>query len=87
MKKILFIIVPILLAIFIFVVIFIVANKTTNKGALQVTSSPISKVYVDGKLIGQTPLCKCEVNDMITTGIHSVRLVSLQGNLEPFEER
>jgi hypothetical protein len=87
MKKILFIIVPILLAIFIFVVIFIVANKTTNKGALQVTSSPISKVYVDGKLIGQTPLCKCEVNDMITTGIHSVRLVSLQGNLEPFEEK
>jgi hypothetical protein len=71
----------------VFVVIFIVANKTTNKGALQVTSSPISKVYVDGKLIGQTPLCKCEVNDMITTGIHSVRLVSLQGNLEPFEEK
>lgn len=87
MKKILFIIVPILLAIAIFIVIFLVVNKNTGKGALQVTSAPISKVYLDNKLIGQTPLCKCEVNDMITAGIHTVRLVPLQGNLEAFEEK
>ncbi len=87
MKKILFIIVPILLAIFIFVIIFIVVNKSSAKGALQITSTPISKVYVDGKLIGQTPLCKCEVNDMITVGTHTVRLVPTQGNLEAFEEK
>ncbi len=87
MKKILFILVPILLAIVIFVVIFLVVNKNTGKGALQITSSPISKVYLDNKLIGQTPLCKCEVNDMITAGIHSLRLVPLQGNLEAFEEK
>lgn len=87
MKKILFIIAPILLAIAIFVVIFLVISKNTGKGALQVTSSPISKVYLDNKLIGQTPLCKCEVNDTIAAGIHSVRLVPLQGNLEAFEEK
>ena len=87
MKKILFIITPILLAIAIFVVIFVVVNKNTGKGALQVTSAPISKVYLDNKLIGQTPLCKCEVNDMITAGIHSVRIVPLQGDLEAFEEK
>ena len=87
MKKILFIIIPILLAIAIFVVIFIVVNKNTGKGALQVTSSPISKVYLDNKLIGQTPFCKCEVNDMIITGTHSLRLVPLQAGLEAFEEK
>jgi len=87
MKKILFIITPILLAIVIFVVIFIVVNKNTGKGALQVTSFPISKVYLDNRLIGQTPLRKFEVNDMITAGIHSVRLVPLQGDLEAFEEK
>ena len=87
MKKILFIITPILLAIAIFVVIFIVVNKNTGKGALQVTSAPISKVYLDNKLIGQTPLCKCEVNDMIAAGVHSVRLVPVQGDLEAFEEK
>jgi hypothetical protein len=87
MKKILFIITPIFLAIAIFVVIFIVVNMNISKGALQVTSAPISKVYLDNKLIGQSPLCKCEVNDMIIAGIHSVRLVPLQGDLEPFEEK
>jgi hypothetical protein len=87
MKKILFIITPILLAIAIFVIIFIIVTKNTSKGALQVTSGPISKVYLDNKLVGQTPLCKCEVNDMIAAGIHSVRLVPLEGNLEPFEEK
>lgn len=87
MKKILFIIVPIILAIAIFVVIFIVVNKNTGKGALQVTSIPISKVYLDNKLIGQTPLCKCEVNDMIAVGTHTVRLVPTEGNLEAFEEK
>ncbi|MCL6096781.1 MAG: SH3 domain-containing protein [Patescibacteria group bacterium] len=87
MKKILFIIVPILLAIFIFVIIFVVVNKTSGKGALQVTSTPVSKVYVDSKFIGQTPLCKCEVNDMITVGTHTVRLVPTQGDLEAFEEK
>lgn len=74
MKKILFIITPILLAIAIFVLIFIVVNKNTSKGALQVTSAPISKVYLDNKLIGQSPLCKCEVNDMIIAGVHSVMI-------------
>lgn len=87
MKKILFIIIPILLAIAIFVIIFIVVNKNTGKGALQVTSFPISKVYLDNKLIGQTPFCKCEVNDMIITGTHSLRLVPLQTGLEAFEEK
>ncbi|MCL5435224.1 MAG: SH3 domain-containing protein [Patescibacteria group bacterium] len=87
MKKILFIIVPILLAIFIFIIIFVVVNKTSGKGALQVTSTPVSKVYVDSKFIGQTPLCKCEVNDMITVGTHTVRLIPTQGDLEAFEEK
>jgi hypothetical protein len=86
MKKILFIIVPVLLAIAIFVVIFIVVNKDTGKGALQVTSFPLSKVYLDNKFIGQTPFCKCEVNDMIITGTHSLRLVP-QGGFEAFEEK
>jgi hypothetical protein len=87
MKKILFIITPILLAIVIFVVIFIIVNKNTGKGALQITSVPASKVYLDGKLVGQTPFSRREVNDMIITGTHTVRLVPLQGDLEAFEEK
>ncbi len=87
MKKLLFILVPIFLAIIIFVVIFIFVNKNSGTGALQVTSAPVSKVYIDGKLIGQTPICKCQANDMISSGVHSLRLVPTQGNFDPFEEK
>ena len=87
MKKILFIIVPIFLAIAIFAVIFIFINQDSGKGALQVTSNPISKVYADGKLIGQTPLCRCQADEMLSAGVHTIRMVPIQGNLEPFEEK
>lgn len=87
MKKTLFVIVLIILAIAIFVVIFILVNQNSSKGALQVTSFPISKVYLDGKFIGQSPLCKCEVNDMLRIGVHTVRLVPIEGNFDAFEEK
>lgn len=87
MRKLLFILVPIFLAILIFAVIFVFVNKNSGTGALQVTSAPISKVYIDGKLVGQTPLCKCQANDMVSSGVHSLRLVPTEGNFDPFEEK
>lgn len=87
MRKLLFILVPIFLAILIFAVIFVFVNKNSGTGALQVTSAPISKVYIDGKLVGQTPLCKCQASDMVSSGVHSLRLVPTQGNFDPFEEK
>lgn len=87
MRKLLFILVPIFLAILIFAVIFVFVNKNSGTGALQVTSAPISKVYIDGKLVGQTPLCKCQASDMVSSGVHSLRLVPTEGNFDPFEEK
>jgi Bacterial SH3 domain/PEGA domain len=87
MRKLLFIFVPIILAVAIFAVIFLLITRNSATGALQVTSAPISKVYIDGKLIGQTPLCKCQQNDMISSGSHDLRLVPTEGNFDPFEEK
>lgn len=87
MKRLLFIVVPIILAILIFILIFFIINRNTGQGALQVTSKPISKVYLDGKFIGQSPFCKCQGNDMVQAGAHTIRLVPVQGNLEAFEEK
>lgn len=87
MKKLLFIFVPILLAFIIFIIIFILVNQSSSKGALQVTSLPTTKVYLDGKFIGQSPLCKCEANDMLRIGAHTVRLVPIEGNFDAFEEK
>lgn len=60
---------------------------TPQKGALQVTSVPESKVYLNDKYLGQTPLCKCEATDMLETGEYTVRLTPVDKNLTEFQEK
>lgn len=77
MRKILIVLaVLLLLALFAFSVQFFIL-KASGKGALQVTSTPKSNVYLNSTLIGQTPLCKCDPADMIASGEYSVRLVPI----------
>jgi hypothetical protein len=87
MRKFLLIVIPPLIAILIFITVTIVLNKESNKGGLQVTSVPKSKVYIDGKLIGETPLCKCDQNNMITTGEYTLKLVPSQKDFSNFESK
>ncbi len=63
---------------------FILNNK---KGALQVTASPASKVYLNDTYLGQTPLCKCEAADMIPVGDYTIRLVPADTSLREFQEK
>lgn len=87
MKKIIFVILCFLIALLIFVLIVFLLGKRPEKGALQITSSPNSKVYINDKLIGQTPLCQCEGNKMLGVGDYTIRLVPISGNFEPFQRR
>ncbi len=48
--------------------------KTSGKGALQVTANVKSTVFLDGKQIGATQLCKCNQNDTIKTGEYEIRV-------------
>ncbi len=88
MKRLLFFIIP----AFILAVILILSYqffflKKNVKGALQVTSNPRTKVYLDEKLIGQTPLCKCEAADMLGVGSYTLRLVPLDPALSEYQEK
>lgn len=87
MKKLLFILAPFVIVVLIFsgVIFFLSQNK--GKGALQVTSIPAAKVYLNGRLLGQTPLCACDLKTMIAAGDYTVKLVPTEGNLQPFEQR
>lgn len=87
MKKLLLILFPLIVALAAFLVVVLILNKNPGKGALQVTANPVSDVYLDGKLIGKTPLCKCEASDMIATGEHTVKVVPAQDDLSAFEEK
>lgn len=58
-----------------------------EKGALQVTSLPPSDVYLEGELIGKTPFCKCEGNNMLPRGEYIIRLIPKDSSLEFIEEK
>lgn len=87
MRKVLFVLIPIIIALIVFFILILIVNRQPDKGALQVTSAPVSEVYLDGKLIGKTPLCKCDLPNFIKTGDYTVRLIPLQGDSSPFEQK
>ncbi|MBI2442909.1 MAG: PEGA domain-containing protein [Candidatus Levybacteria bacterium] len=67
-----------------------------EKGALQVTASPQSKVYLGGEYLGTTPLCRCPRSDsvdmqnaqeMLPVGEYTVRLVPESGSFPEFQEK
>ena len=85
MKKVLLFLAPLLIAIIIFFGILFFLDRKTGKGALQVTSVPQSKVYLDNKLLGTTPFCACDLAQMILVGDYAIKLVPIVGNFRPFE--
>lgn len=87
MKKILLILFPLVLAIAVFASLVYFLNKDSGKGALQVTSQPKSNVFLDGKLLGTTPLCKCQPDEMLPVGKYTIRVEPQEGNLVAFEEK
>ncbi len=87
MKKILLLVAPLLIATLIFFGILFFFDRKNGKGALQVTSVPNSKVYLNNKLMGTTPFCACEAPQTLTTGDYTVKLVPVEGNFGEFEEK
>lgn len=75
MKRFLLFMFPLVIAGVAFgVFLFFLTKNGINKGALQVTSTPKSKVYLNGVLLGETPMCKCDINAMLPTGDYTIRL-------------
>ena len=87
MRRALYILIPFLIAVLIFAIVILFLARTRDKGALQVTSVPPSSVYLNNKLIGQTPLYKYELKDLIEVGNYTIKLIPLQGDFPPFEQK
>ena len=75
MRKILFFLSPLILAIIALFAIYFFFLKDEGKGALQATSEPKSNVFLNGKLIGQTPLCLCEANSMLSVSDYNLKII------------
>jgi len=87
MKKVFFIIAPFVIVVLIFSAVIFFLSQNKGKGALQITSVPAARVYLNGRSLGQTPLCECDLKDMIVAGDYTVKLVPIQGDWQPFEQR
>jgi hypothetical protein len=87
MRKAFYILIPFLVAILIFAIIVLFLTRSKDKGALQVTSFPPSQVYLNGNLIGQTPVYKYELKDLIDVGNYTIKMVPTQGDFQPFEQK
>lgn len=87
MKKLLLFLLPLILAVAVFSLVVFLNLRSSAKGALQVTSKPKSQVFLNGKIIGQTPLCKCDSSEMLEEGDYTIRLVPLEGSNSPFSEK
>ena len=87
MKKVLLLVAPLLIAVLIFFGILFFLDRKTGNGALQVTSVPSSKVYLENKLVGTTPFCACDLKRMLPVGDYTVKLAPLTGNFGTYEEK
>ena len=87
MRRVALFVFPAILITVLFLISLFIVSKDSGKGALQITSNPSSRVYLNGEYIGDSPLCKCKLNEMISSGDYSVKLVPKEGGFEEFEER
>lgn len=87
MRKLILFITPLLILTILFLLIVLVINRDAGKGALQVTSVPESQVFLDGAYVGKTPLCLCELKDLIKVGDYTIKLVPVKSGYKNFEQK
>lgn len=87
MRKIILFIAPLLILTILFLLIVLVINRDAGKGALQVTSVPESQVFLNGDYVGKTPLCFCELKDLIKVGDYNIKLVPVEAGYKNFEQK
>lgn len=80
-----------LIVFFVITIIFLggslLLNDQSGKGALQVTANSTSQVFLNGSLIGKTPLCLCELKKLIDAGDYDVKIVPDDKNLKSYEQK
>lgn len=88
MKIFLFVAIPVFLIITAtYMLVQHLNTQQMQKGALQITSKPVSKVYLDGKYIGRTPISKTEPADMLQAGNYNIKLEPLDTRYSPYQEK
>ena len=85
-KRIIFVVAVLLILAGIFIIIKVLASVVSpqGKGALQVNTNIKADVYLNGKLIGTAPFCKCNPNETLASGEYVVRMVPLDKSVQDY---
>jgi hypothetical protein len=86
-RKFIFLLTPFLIITIIFLLFVVLMGRGGGKGALQVTSRPDSQVFLNGEYIGNTPLTRIELPDLLDVGEHSLKLVPTGKGLREWEQK
>jgi hypothetical protein len=90
MKKRILLVVSILLiliGIFILVKVIVGSVQPAGRGALQVTTNIKGTVFLNNNLLGPTPLCKCDQNETIESGLYDLKIVPEDKTLQTFSAK
>lgn len=85
-KRIIFVVAVLLILVGIFLIIKVLASIVSpqGKGALQINTNIKADVYLNGKLIGTAPFCKCNQNETLPVGEHLIKIVPLDKSVQDY---
>lgn len=81
-RKIVLFLTPLLILTILFLVLVLFLNRETGKGALQVTSQPSAQVFLNDKFIGKSPLCLCELQQLLKVGDYNIKLIPTEEGMK-----
>lgn len=87
MIKIILFIIPFLILSIVFLGIVLILNRDGGKGAIQVTSIPESKIYLNGKYVGNSPLCLCEGPQLLDVGSYDLKITPIESGYKSYNTK
>lgn len=87
MRKLIFLLTPLLILTILFLLVVLFINRDEGRGALQATSVPKAQVFIEGKYVGNTPLCLCDVDKLLRSGDYTIKLTPVQKGFKTYEQK
>jgi hypothetical protein len=84
-RNLLLVVAVILIVVGLFLLVLTFKNlNPKGKGGLQVASNIKASVYLNDEMLGQTPICKCDQNNTVPEGDHTIKIVPEDSQFPPF---
>jgi len=66
---------------------FFILTRSQEKGALQINTNIKAQILLNGKYVGEAPLCKCNAQDVIPIGEYELKIIPQDKSVSEFNAR